>query len=332
MGRAKKVKYSYYTSDPIPPGFGNSVYINTNKEAVYSTDGITFQDGTTFTNGYCIDYSPTLNRWVAGDVNGGRYSDDGGETWTGWTYQPGGTLAIDKIIWVSSKSKFFLVGTDSGVSRTAESSDGITWTTKASSAFTTPFDLAYSESLDMFIVTSSSSGSDQIQYSIDDMASWVTVNTGKSLGSELIYWIDFLGLWFISGYQNANKGVYLTSTDGLTWTERYMGYNGTFMRNLAVGLNEILWVTNRTDGNGCWRSTDAINWVQVFPPNKAIWGMEDPVFNNKNNLYYNFGTSGNLVLEYPAYTSPDGITWTNTGVNSIIIKTLTSRNFGPKRY
>jgi hypothetical protein len=318
MGRAKKVKFSYYTHDPNIL-LGN-VFINLNKQGMYSTDGKTFTLGTTFINGYSVDYSPTLDRWVAGDINGGRYSDDGGITWTGFSYKPTSSdFTSSDVIWVSSKSKFFLVGYDSIIPQSAESTDGINWITKAQPLLTDPGNLTYSPTLDMFI-TSGEGGSNLINISTDNLTSWTPINVGLNTGNKRVYWVDYLGLFMIFAYENSNRGLYRTSTDGINWTPRNMGYNGEFFRNLAVGLDSLLYRTAST----CWRSTDGLSWTQVYPPNLTNNGIEDPVFDNANNIYYNFGS--------PTYTSTDGLSWTSTGRNDVGPRLFASSVSFKKRY
>ena len=330
MGRAKKVKYSYYTGDAAR--LNSLVYMGWDQYAYYSVDGKSFTKGEvidTFGSADHIDYSPSLDRWLIGGYNFFRYSDDGGVTWTfvSFNLRGSGSGGVNRVIWVDGKG-FFAVTYDTGTSFSYSgfSADGISWARYGNNiSLPSTTYLSYSPSLDMFIVRSSSTTS-SIRTSIDDMVTWQTQTLART-SSGGVWWVDFLGLFLVMDNRNSITH-YQTSPDGINWTQRTFPVNRIRV-DVCVGLDKIIVNVKSGGGNpaSSYTSLDAINWTL----NGVIPNLSDsnpsPYFSNRNNIYYSIGST--------TYTSTDAVVWTSVSTGNPSSTAQSSPDFdgfGAKRY
>ena len=111
-------------------------------------------------------------------------------------------------------------------------------------------------------------------------------------------------------------GSFLTSNDGLNWTERPLGTQHWFLsaaygngRVVGVGSNDPLWIGADARTLNFVTSTDGLNWnEQVFGP----WPGNDG-----GNLSIAHGNRQFAVLAgsgHPLLTSSDGLAWTQRNV------------------
>jgi hypothetical protein len=153
--------------------------------------------------------SPTLNTWIIPGMNKIYYSTDEGGTWgtTNITVNPLGCL------WAGAPfNKFFVFPrTNADI---LYSSDGVTWSTLASSLDPSEYYIAtaYSSDLQKIMTINNYLGD---VYTSTDGTTWINVGSCTIIGQvRSLLWNSDMYAWFASG----ETGV-AVSTDGIDWTK-----------------------------------------------------------------------------------------------------------------
>jgi hypothetical protein len=260
---------------------------------VYSSDGITWIEGTNAINsfnGSAVVWSGAL--WVAtgGTTTTDRFATSpDGITWT----------TVSTSVFVGGQgfgiawngSLFVAVG--SGTSNTiATSPDGIIWTGRGKLTFTSRGrGVAWNGSL--FVAVGE--GGNTIATSPDGI-DWT--GRGTTIFSIEGYTVAWNGLLWVAGGYGTNALAY--STNGINWTGRNQGLTAECK---GLAWNGSLWVAaGWGGGNTIATSSNGMDWTgrgAVFSAmgEKVAWN---------GNLFVASGQSGPNIFA----TSPNGITWT----------------------
>lgn len=129
---------------------------------------------------------------------------------------------------------------------------------------------------------------------------------------------QFVAVGCESGADARQYAVFLTSPDGLTWTQRLTGsFELDPLRPGACGMKSVAWSGSAFVASGIdmswspalWRSTDAVTWWMEgdLPPIEAVWtGYYDVAWGNGRFVAVGpEGSNGDAAT----FTSLDGITW-----------------------
>ncbi len=235
-----------------------------------------------------------------------------GTNWSDCSKQaPNTASAWGKVIW--DGTQFAALRSAGGV---ATSPDGYVWT---SNAYATPFnDLAFNGSKWVGITTNSTTL--KIFYSSGIQPNgWTLVTPTLTLPGTLKNAFAVNGRFFIG----TNNGTFLTSTDGVTWTETAQTCGGSYLNNSYAGNTpQVLWDGAKYQiyigAQYSWvtpmscSSTDGVIWTGTnltfspaatgvisnsFTPAKVVWD---------GSKFTTFGR-GNV------WTSLNGIDWTMGG-------------------
>jgi len=205
---------------------------------IYSTDGTTWQNGTTLTSAttvWGLAYSTTKNIWVAGEsIAGGGYmwySSDG-KTWTKTTYAiPGCVAAPIGVNDTGANGPVFLVG---GYGCYYTSDNGQAWTQRTSpfGVSTRVWNAYFSPTLKLWAISSDTN--QPYMATSSDGINWTTKTTNltTSVATSLQY-IPSISLWICV---STGGGGIITSPDLTTWTARTAEVGDFF--SIATGLSD----------------------------------------------------------------------------------------------
>jgi hypothetical protein len=138
----------------------------------------------------------------------------------------------------------------------------------------------------------------------------------NTIGIQDIAWSSSLQLYVAVGF----SGKIMTSTDGITWTNRTGGTNFNYLLvEWSPTLNLFLAITQVT--NNYSTSPDGITWTNRILPTTLWW--KNLVWSSNFNIFILNQLYGTQV-----YTTSDGINWTlrNTTGNNLRIKWISNLN------
>jgi hypothetical protein len=157
--------------------------------------------------------------------------------------------------------------------------------------------------------------------SADGGASWTTrtmpVSPQYASSSQSIFYLN--SLWVATIYNGSNFYIY-TSTDTITWTQRYTLASPVAIYSGTYGTKYVLGLSGTGGSNNIIVSTDAVTWTLGSIPNTyQIIGL---AWNGTR--YVASGYQSGLASTTWLYNSTDAITWTSAtaassyGVTNII--------------
>lgn len=205
-------------------------------------------------------------------------SYDGGTTWALMGTQSGASGYIRGVVWSNDHSMFVGCGISTAGGCVQTSPDGITWTRRAGSPVTgTWAEIAYAQAITTYVITSLNSTGNKLAYSTNG-TTWTTVTSGNNTYQyyDVCYsptlalfatchanvssttriatsatgssWTlrttpnkDYFGVQWSETQQLfvcAGASSILTSTDGVTWTER----TSALTTNSQNGIQWVPWV------------------------------------------------------------------------------------------
>lgn len=216
-----------------------------------------------------------------------------------------GYLNGSKLRYFPSKEEYMGMRTDAyicSITRGYSYTDG---STMRDSIFTTLsgnwVDVAYSESLDLYVAVKSTGTLDMVASSSDRTA-WVLRTSGTvNQAYNRVLWVATLGLFVAMAGGNSTDG-FITSSNGIAWTNRSIPSTAT-LYELAWSESLGILVVIGSSGK-VFTSTDAITWTERTGLTQTWY---DLIWSESAGLFVAVGySSGNVG----AVTSPDGITWT----------------------
>ena len=199
----------------------------------------------------------------------------------------------------SANSPKIWVAGGSGTNTIATSPNGITWTARVNTVFTTECKgLAWNGSLWVAL----GSGSNTIGYSRDGF-NWTGLGTGIfDLEGRRVAWNG--SLWIAVGSGTSNRIA--TSPNGITWSSSTSGNSVLDLEGYDIAWNGSLWVAvGRGTAHTIATSPDGITWTGR---GKSIISTSARGIAWNGLLWVAVGTGTNTIA-----TSPDGITWTGRG-------------------
>ena len=301
-----------------------------------STDGVTWtRSPVSFSATFnAIDYSPTLNMFLAGAQTGAVSRSSDGITWTAPAVPAGmGSVAVNTVLWAGDR---FIAGQANGT--VARSTNGVNFT--AASVTTSVNDIAYSPSLGMYALVRNS-GQGTIVMTSTDAATWTArpvTGISASLTPNGVVWS---GSSFVF---TTNTGGVGSSVDGQTWAlanakmiqlgKMCVTDTGVIVaatsteRGTAVSTdNGVTWgaaITESASQVGMFRSSDSkiINTFQYSGDRYWVTGSNtgDMYFSYDNNVWYTPAipagvTTGSFYT--PVYASSAAVPyWVSPGTTS----------------
>ncbi len=177
-------------------------------------------------------------------------------------------------LYVPSLGKVYVVGNGNFSDRFIESSDGITWTSPGVLPINNNWNwMAYSPTLDMFVVVARAVIATPLAVSTDRGATWTLRGTGTARSFGTVTWCSGFGKFVANGFTTQSQGIIAYSSDGITWTEVDLSTQLTGDVQLAQSAaysedtNTLLvcgvtYTFTTTDGMNWSRSPLTINAVQ----------------------------------------------------------------------
>jgi hypothetical protein len=223
----------------------------------------------------------------------------------------GANPLVQKIIWVNELNLFICTGKSEynsnnnlAIYNIHTSSDGINWIPRET-FFANWNSIAWSPTLGMAIIGSTDgvSTTPSLAYSYDGI-NWniIYLVTQRSIRSIIWAFNKFYAF-------TSTLDIYLTSTDGKTWTE--VTINGKFaaLNWNSVAFNSssnilVVIANGGTTSNQIARTVDGVTWTLSTSPQANPW--TSLLFESSLSLFVAISSSGtNQVM-----TSPDGSIWT----------------------
>jgi hypothetical protein len=201
----------------------------------------------------------------------------------------------------SVASSGLMVATGYGTNSIATSVDGITWTGRGTSIFSTGgMAVAWNGSLWVAV----GEGSNTIATSLDGI-NWTGI--GTSIFSSYGMAVAWNGsLWVAVG---SGTNSIATSVDGINWTGRGTSIFSTIARGITWSSSLSLWVAVGSGTNSIATSVDGITWTGRGSSIFSGQGLT-VAWSNSLSLWV-VGGQGTNTLAY----SRDGITWTGLGTS-----------------
>lgn len=176
----------------------------------FSDNGITWfgLGSSIFSNGKGLGYSEEQNLWLAGGV--------GVNSTMAYSYDGINWIPNNKIFTTQCNDLLFAnntwIAVGSGTITIAISSDGFNWTTINIPGFTA-YSVAYSDTLDQFVVTGTAAGAN-LYYSYNTIT-WNPVNIPISNTVSGAVWNN--NKWILTGPATPQPTPFANSTDGINW-------------------------------------------------------------------------------------------------------------------
>ncbi len=270
-------------------GNGRFVCVDTDSNAYYSTDGITWEKGSfasTISNIWRVCYGS--GRFVAvseNDEDNICYSDDG-MTWklaVPPEEKPEAGYALTALCY--GNGKFVAVDGKNGMA--LYSADGATWeSVVVAEGIERLYGVAYGS--DVFVaVTQSKSG--KAYYSADG-TSW----TETAIPAHAYFSVTYCKDLFIA--TDADAGYIVTSKDGVSWQEVSSGIDSLF----SAGYGNDLYLVAGGDGRYAY-STDGITWTSTEGYLETVDGREIKGLNEAINNSVSSEKDGKKLTEWWVY-------------------------------
>jgi len=231
-------------------------------------------------------------------------STDGGVTWTKRTPPLAGKG------WVSlwDGTNFVIAATVATTTNGVwESTDGINWTPHTNVSLST-YDIQYGGGLYILLPVNSTSyatSPDRVNWTLRSLPLVASAGGLDAQGFGQGTYNPGAGLWIVPA-GGSNTALYMTSPDGITWTQRsYVaggaggGAGGSFSPRVASNAT----TTVAASANGTVSYTvDGINWVDVGVIANTVNALPSMVYWNGTYFVY-------VLLTGESFYSADGITW-----------------------
>ncbi len=132
-------------------------------------------------------------------------------------------------------------------------------------------------------------------------AQWMQVNNG--MGNKTVHSLAYSGNNIFAGIYSSTGGVYLSTNDGITWSEPTMDI--PYVMSLTT-YNNYIFVGSGLN-SGIFLSTDnGANWVQTSFNNQNLYSLV-----SNNNIIFAGTLDNGLYL-----STSQGTSWTQTSLNS----------------
>jgi hypothetical protein len=213
--------------------------------------------------GWNIDYSESLNMFVAVGENKPQYSTNG----LGWTLSTSsmGTTWYS-VKWIDNISKFIVTNTLASP-YFASSTDGINWTTATAVSL---YDVAYSDNLGRLVGVGGNYGAN-IAFSDNQGSTWTYITQSFASFTDTqkrsISYSPTLDLFVVVGLATGSNpfatNKYFTSKTGLTWSEVSGATNSWVHVNWSNEMQQF-WITPQSNFNASRSyaySSDGVNWA-----------------------------------------------------------------------
>ena len=213
--------------------------------------------------GWDIDYSESLNMFVAVGDNKPQYSTTG----IGWTLSTSTMGTIWRNVkWIDGISKF-IVGNNISSPYFASSTDGINWTTATAVGL---YDVAYSDNLGRLVGVGANYGAN-IAFSDNSGSTWTYITQSFASFTDTqkrsIAYSPTLDLFVVVGLATGSNpfatNKYFTSKTGLTWSEVSGATNSWVHVNWSNEMQQF-WITPQSNFNASRSyaySSDGVNWA-----------------------------------------------------------------------
>lgn len=272
----------------------------TNNQITQYGINVLLSDGNKVTVNTAI-YAPQKSLWVAaGDAGTLSTSTNPESSWTTRT----SNFGVTRINALTFGGNLFLAGGDSGQLRT--STDAITWTTRTS-GFGSSAIRALSWNGSLFIAA----GAGGNLTTSTDGVTW-TARTSNMGGNDILCITPSQSVQGYLGYVPAvgvaiggKNGAFATSTDGITWTTRYVPYMGVSIQDIIYNGTEYFAMGGYATGR--------------FGYNNGDQNYRPPYTYSQNN-----STKGPVV----AFKSTDGATWSTVELGNNLNAISTSSGYG----
>jgi hypothetical protein len=149
-----------------------------------------------------------------------------------------------------------------------------------------------------------------------DGISWTVASSGTT---NSLYGITWTGSHFIAV---GDQGTVLASPDGMAWTALNIGRTDVTLLAVVQGGTELVVVGGQGTGNGAnpgslssliLSTADEITWTER-PTSMSTWAFYGVAWSGKT--FVAIGQSSTAFSGDVIWTSPDGITWSSTTINT----------------
>lgn len=252
-----------------------------------------------FSESIWVPFLNVFMMWVNIDDGSGQCvaTSPDGITWTLQT-TPAFTGSLNEA--AASGDRVLIIGTGT---QGLQTTDGVNFTVLAHPEAIQKFGLAYSPSLDLFVMTGQQ-GSNRIWTSVNG-SSWTAIIAPVQLAWANVAWSPDLSL-FVAVSTNGTGNQVLTSPDGVTWTSQVTP-TPTRSWNKVNWLNGKFYALAQNGTEKLMTSPDGVNWTLVnfgvpsFIPTDMAYG---------NGLFLAATSSGGSTV---FMSSENGTSWISRG-------------------
>lgn len=267
-----------------------------------STDGVNWKKAPFVSQvGYStIEYSPSLGVYVSCASDGKNRSIVYSYNGINWLDAIGASANINQILWNPTHNQFVAVGG----AKVMTSPDGITWTTRSTPVSYTWQTVAYSSTLNKYVVV----GQNGVNIDYITSADGITWTTGtgftsgqrttKTARAKNLIWSSVHNLFVLIGINSGSgNALYIyTSPDAVTWTTRTqpagsVSYTSNLTYNAELGKYVLFTTSNMIT------STDAVTWTAT------AYTADTTAFR------YAWSPEMKLFVNIYGYVSTNGINW-----------------------
>jgi hypothetical protein len=191
-----------------------------------------------------------------------------------WTTRTGlANITFNDVCWANGLNLFVAVGYLGGsTSLVATSPDGINWTSRSVPSTQNWISVAWSKELGILVITSSTTGVNNIAYSYNGI-NWTACSTpNASYGYNNITWSKPLGI-FVTLSSAATSAYGLYSSNGINWTSM-----GSSIPTPTNYYSNIIWidelstfVASQFNSSNFIYSTNGTSWITVSTSNVGNW-------------------------------------------------------------
>lgn len=263
--------------------------------------------------------NPSSNRIFRSAQGQIAYSDNNGSTWTTVTVGTGvdtGNGLYSPVfkgndIYIISSGRYYSGSQTSKIFRSTD--DGASWTQVHNFGSLIPLSMAYSPTLDRFVVIISDDSSaprgTRARISTDNCS---TFTNGFTFANESTSWLNPSIIWhndrFVAAYSTSNGSgptMLGTSTDGTSFTN-VRGYGGRITSLISTPLG-VMYRLAGTSAHGVFRTSDFTTFIEpqsnFTSPNGIAFANGNYVVTNNTTSYLFGPTLDNLELRTNAPVS-----------------------------